>query len=335
MTSRLQDKNPIVRTVCGDIPAQETGLTHCHEHTFILPGRASQIDPDCLLDEFEKTTAELRDFRAAEGRTVVDAQAIGPERAPLLQRQASEASGVNIIAATGFHRAVYYAPDHFVFKESAEQLAQRMISEITEGMAIYNGPEVSERTSVLAGVIKFATDYYAINDHARKVAEAAAIAHKETGAPIITHTERGTCALEQIQLFEELGVSPGALIISHMDRNLDLYLHEDVAAAGAFLVFDGISRVEIHPDSQIIQIMRRLIETGHGTQVLLGMDMGRRSMWRHYGGGPGLTYVATVFLAKLRRAGLTQEPIEMFTMRNPAVALSFHRSCSCEPGAAA
>ena len=115
MTIRPSTKNSFVRTVLGDIPAQEVGFAQCHEHTFILPGMASQLDPDVLLDNLEKTTAELTAFHAIDGRTIVDAQALGQERAPKLQKAASERSGVNIVACTGLHRGMFYAPDHFRF----------------------------------------------------------------------------------------------------------------------------------------------------------------------------------------------------------------------------
>jgi hypothetical protein len=42
------------------------------------------------------------------------------------------------VAATGFHRAIYYEPAHFRFSETAEQLAARMIAEIAEGMLQYS-----------------------------------------------------------------------------------------------------------------------------------------------------------------------------------------------------
>jgi phosphotriesterase-related protein len=325
MSSLPQAKEAFVRTVRGDIIAREVGLAHCHEHTFILPGPTTRLCPDAVLDDLDKTTAELADFYAVDGRTVVDAQAIGEERAPRLQRLASERSGVNIVAATGFQRAVCYPPEHFRFHQSPDQLAQRMIDEIQVGMAIYRGAEVVDQTDVRAGVLKFATDYYRIDDEARKVAEAVAAAHLATGAPILTHTEHGTCALEQIELFERLGVVPSVLLISHLDRNLDLYLHEDVAAAGAYLVYDGISRLEFHSDFQVIQLIRRLLENGYGRQILLGMNMSVRTMWRRYGGGPGITYLANVFLVKLRRAGFTHEMIDMLTTRNPAAALAFRK----------
>ena len=323
-------KDSFVRTVLGDIPAREVGFAQCHEHAFILPGRASEIDPDILLDDLEKTAAELLDFRRIDGRTIVDAQALGQERAPKLQKAASERSGVNVVACTGLHRGMFYPADHFRFRELSDTIAQRFIEEIDSGMAIYRGSKAIERTDIRAGLIKFATDYHTIDDNARLVAEAVAAAHLKTGAPILTHCERGTCGVEQIELFEKLGVHPSSLILSHLDRNLDIYLHEDIADSGAYMVYDGISRVELHTDQEIIQMIRSMLERGYGRQILLSMDMGRRSMWKSYGGGPGLNYLGDVFLVKLRRAGLTAEPIDAFISRNPADALAFRKFMAAE-----
>ncbi len=330
MTICPATKDSFVRTVLGDLPAREVGFAHCHEHTFILPGRAAELNPDILLDDLEKTTAELIEFRANDGRTLVDAQALGQERAPKLQKAAAERSGVNIVACTGLHRGMFYPPDHFRFRESAELLARRFIDEIENGMAIFRGSDVVERTGIRAGLVKYATDYHTIDANARLVAEAVAAAHLATGAPILTHCEKGTCGVEQIETFEKLGVHPSSLILSHLDRNLDFYLHEDIADSGAYMVYDGISRVELHPDQEIIQMIRRMLEQGYGRQILLSMDMGRRSMWKAYGGGPGINYLGNVFLVKLRRAGLTAEPIDAFISRNPADALAFRKFTAVE-----
>jgi phosphotriesterase-related protein len=282
-----------------------------------------RVNHELLLDDLEKTTAELTGFYAAGGRTLVDAQPIGPERAPRWQQEASQRSGVNIVAASGFHRSIYYEPDHFRFHQTAEQLAERMITEITTGMYEYGISGDAHPTEIRAGVLKFASDYHLIDAQAQKVAEAVAAAHQKTGAPILTHTEYGTCGMEQIELFDKLGVQPSALLISHLDRNPDPYLHEDVADAGAYLVYDGVSRVKNGPDSLIVSLIRHLTEAGHCSRILLGMDMAKRSMWRSYGGGPGINYLSEVFLVKLRKAGLGVEQISMFTDYNPARALSF------------
>ncbi|MGW8257421.1 MAG: phosphotriesterase family protein [Thermoguttaceae bacterium] len=325
MPSQPPAKESFVRTVLGEIPALELGFTHCHEHTFILPGRSSEIDPNFLLDDLDKTTAELCLFHAIDGRSLVDSQGISQERAPKLQQEASRRSRVNIIACTGFQRGRYYRPEHFCFRESSESLAARMIEEITEGMSIYQDSQVIEKTDVRAGVIRFASDYHLIDDNAKKVAEAVAAAHLATGAPILSHCQYGTCALEQIELFSKLGVHPSALLLSHLDRNLDFYVHQDVADAGAYMVYDGISRVDYHSDMEIIELMRWMLEEGFSRQILLGMDMQPRSMWKSYGGGPGMDYIGKTFLLKLRRAGLTHEPIEAFTNRNPSEALAFRK----------
>ena len=354
-----QSERTFVRTVRGDIHPEDVGLTHCHEHTFILPGPSCQVNPELLLDDLDKTTAELAEFYAVGGRTVVDAQPIGPERSPRLQRLASERSGVNIVATTGFHRAIYYPAGHFRFHESAEKLAERMVAEVTTGMMEYsdsgevgritnpshvsevgritnpshvgevgrisNPSHVATQTNIRAGLLKMASDYHLIDAQAEKVAEATAIAHHQTGAPIITHTEAGTCALEQIKLFKKLGVPASALLLSHVDRNPDPLLHEEIADAGAYLVYDGISRVRLQPDSTIVSLICRMTESGHARRILLGMDMGRRTMWRSYGGGPGMMYLANTFLRRLRMAGLGNEQVTMFTEYNPAAALAFRK----------
>lgn len=315
-----------IRTVRGDIAREDIGFTHCHEHTFILPGPSARVNPKLLLDDPEKTVAELAEYRASGGRTLVDAQPIGQERAPRLQKAASQRTGVNIIATTGFQRAAYYDADHFRFTESAEALAARLVAEITTGMAEYCGAEATGRTEIRAGLLKFASDYHRIDDQARKVAEAVAIAHAQTGAPILTHTEHGTCGIDQVELFERLGVPASALLISHLDRNPDLFVHEEVADAGAYLIYDSISRIKDRPDSTLVTLISRMAEAGHASRILLGMDMGSRTMWKSYGGGPGLVYLGNVFLRYLRMAGMGNEHLMMFTENNPSAALSFRSS---------
>jgi 5-phospho-D-xylono-1,4-lactonase len=288
----MPEDRRFVRTVRGDIRPEDVGFAHCHEHTFILPGPSSRRNPDLLLDDLEKTTVELSDFYAAGGRTVVDAQPIGNERAPRLQKLASERSGVNIVATSGFHRGIYYDADHFRFREPAEAIARRLIDEVTVGMYEYHGSKVVGETEIRAGLLKFGSDYHVIDRDARKPAEAVAAAHLATGAPIITHTETGTCGVEQVELFSKLGVPASSLLLSHLDRNPDPMLHEEIARTGAYLVYDSVSRIKYRPESTLVGLICRMVEAGHADRILLGMDMGPRSMWRSYGGGPGMSYLA-------------------------------------------
>ncbi|MEE9602950.1 MAG: hypothetical protein V3V75_06580, partial [Thermoguttaceae bacterium] len=226
---------------------------------------------------------------------------------------------------SGFHRSCFYQPDHFRYSEPVDALAERFVAEVTNGMAEYAGAEVTANTDIRAGLLKFATEYDAIDDQARRAAEAVAIAHLRCGAPIITHSERGTCAMEQIAMMQGHGVQPSAMLISHTDRNPDIRLHRDIAATGAYLVYDGISRTKYFPDSTIVDLICGMVEARFGGRILLAMDMGPRTMWKSYGGGPGMSYLARTFLPKLRQAGLSRQQVDTLTTHNPSAALTFRQ----------
>ncbi len=308
-----------IRTVLGDIPPDRLGVTHAHEHTIILPGESSRLNPSLLLDSPEKTTAELLDFKASGGMSVVDAQPIGVERSPRLMQEVSRYSGVNIIACTGFHRPCFYPENHFLRTDSAERLAGRIEREIVSGMI---DDTTGEATDIKAGLIKFTSEYHYVPPLSQKAAEAAAIAQHKTGATILTHTEMGTCGLEQIELAGRYGVKPSRMVLSHLDRNPDPYLHKEIASTGAFLVYDGIARTKYWPDSTILDLLLEMIDSGYDSRIMLAMDAATRTTWTHYGYGPGLTYLLKTFIPRLRQAGATQEEVDLLLLVNPAKALA-------------
>jgi phosphotriesterase-related protein len=162
-----------------------------------------------------------------------------------------------------------------------------------------------------------------MNAATRIAFEAAAIAHKETGAPVLTHTEMGTLAMEQLRLLESLGVAPRHVVLSHMDRNPDLFLHCELARTGVFLEYDGPGRIKYFPESTLIALMRDVFEGGLGSQILLGGDTARRSYWKAYGGGPGLAYMLEHFIPRLQREGMHDEQIQQILVNNPAHAFAF------------
>lgn len=311
-----------MRTVLGDIAPEKLGVTHAHEHTFIMPGKSVEVNPTLLLDSVDRTTEELIRANQAGCQAVIDAQPIGAERNPEYQKIASERSGMHIIATTGFHRPRFYEKSHFRFTDSVETLAGRCVHEIEEGMSLFT-PDGEKVTSIRAGLLKWTSEYHVITADDTKAAEAVAIAHRETNAPIITHTEMGTCGLEQVQLMEKHGVEPECLILSHMDRNPDLFLHTEIVATGAYLVYDGISRTKYWPDTTIVDLIVELFCDGYGDRLMLGMDMGPRSMWTSYGGGPGMAYLMRRFVPRLRHAGLSEDDIRTLLIENPAQAFAF------------
>jgi len=105
--------------------------------------------------------------------------------------------------------------------------------------------------------------------------------------------------------------------LSHMDRNPDFWEHRRIAATGAYLGYDCAGKIKYGPDEIRIEVLKRLVEAGLGSQILLGNDLGRPSYWRHYGGGPGLDFVLEKFVPRLRQEGLGAAVLEDILVHNP------------------
>lgn len=312
-----------VRTVLGDVPADELGIVYAHEHLIIQGGLGVMKNKELLLNRVDYAVAEVRDCMGVGARTFVDYMPLDSGRNPAALVEIAEQTGAHIIAVSGFHKPMYYDDLHWIYHYSVDQIAELLIADCQVGMDrhSYNGPIV-DRLPARAGVLKGASDYNAIAPISKKLFEAVAIAHLQTGVPIATHTEHGTCGMEQIELLAGFGVDPRNVIICHMDRNPDLYLHKELARTGCYLEYDNASRIKYHPDSQGSQLIRGMIEAGFQGQLLLGTDFALRSYWKAYGGGPGMAHLLTSFVPRLRAEGVTAEQLDRLLRHNPAAAYS-------------
>ncbi len=53
-------------------------------------------------------------------------------------------------------------------------------------------------------------------------------------------------------------------------------------------------------------------------QLMMSMDAGRRIYFKAYGGGPGLEYIPTVIIPRLRTMGIEEKTIEKIFIHNPS-----------------
>lgn len=318
------DAPAVVRTVLGDVAAVELGVCYAHEHVIIERSYTTERTPDFLLDSVEAASSELEELRAAGVRAVVDSMPADCGRSVCKLAEVARRTGMHIVCPTGVHLAKYYPHGHWSERLDAEHLADLFEADIERGIDAndYGGPTV-RRTEHRAGVIKVAGGLDRLSSHERKIFEAAAIAHARTSAPILTHTEQGTAALEQIDLLEKWGVPPHHVVLSHTDRRPDFDYHKEIASAGAFVELDSAFRWRPEQGNPTLDLVARLFESGHGDHVLLGMDAARRGYWRSYGGGPGLTFLIRVFVPRLIAAGLRQEDVDRIFIGNPARAFRF------------
>ena len=193
--------NFLIQTVRYCIPSSTLGYCQSHEHLFIADGQSAKLVPSLRIDDFGKTVSELNTYKDFGGVSIVDAQPIGCGRMAEDLYNASVSSGINIIASTGFHKLVFYPQEHWIHTINEAELLYLYKSEIKYGMYINcDNALPSEQISAKAGIIKTASDLSGPTGEYRKLFNAAAKASTATGVPILSHTEAGKGALEQVQI---------------------------------------------------------------------------------------------------------------------------------------
>ncbi|CAM3820560.1 phosphotriesterase [Alicyclobacillus pomorum] len=318
----------VVNTVCGPVAGEELGKTLFHEHIiFGYPG----FDGDVTLGGFDRKAAlqkgiEVVEKAKANGvKTIVDATPNDCGRNPEFLKEISEQTGVNIVCSTGYYYEGEGAPNYFKFRNlvsNAEQeIYEMFIKEITEGIG---------NTGIKAGVIKLASSKNEITDYEKMFFRAGARAQRETGVPIITHTQEGTMGPEQAELLVAEGAEPSRILIGHMDGNTDVGYHIRVLQTGCSVGFDrlGIQGfVGMPMESEKLTVLLGLIAAGYEEQILLSHDtvniwLGRPPVWPEQLAklleNWHITHVFDNVIPQLMEKGVTEEQIDQIMVKNPA-----------------
>ena len=314
-----------IRTVSGDIRPEDAGICYSHEHIIIEESFPTLANPDFLINDVEKVTEELSTLYHAGCRTMIDTMPVNSGRNVRKLAEVSRRSGIQIVAPTGIHLEIYYPPSHWRYAYSDTELAELFIADIREGIDVfdYNGPVV-RRTTHRAGLIKLATGDDRITEHQEKIFRAVAQAHRETGAPVLTHTNAGRLALEQVELFQKLGVDLSHVVISHLDRCQDAAYHRDLLQTGVSVEYDSAFRWKEGDVNHTYDLLEVLLPDFSG-QITLGMDAARNTYWRSYGGKPGLDFLMTTCRRELTNRGLG-DYWEDIMIKNPASIFSFSKN---------
>lgn len=312
-----------VRTVLGDIDPGDLGITYAHEHLVIDGGRPVLMHPDFDLSDVEKMATEVAGAAALGLRAVVDAMPCDAGRNAEKLAEISRRTGVHVVAPTGLHHERYYGPAHWSHRISVEELADLFIADVELGIDAndYAGPVV-RRTPFRAGIIKAAGSEGGLSARDGRVFAAAAIAHVRTGAPILTHAEHGTGALEQVRFLTERGVDPGHIAVSHVDKVIDRGYHRELLQIGAFAEYDGTFRWGERPNGTL-QLIEWMAEDGLIGQIVLGMDAARQGYYAAYGGQPGLTFLLDGFSSLMEERGLDESTRHRLFVINPARLFAF------------
>jgi phosphotriesterase-related protein len=313
-----------INTVLGPVSVDELGVTLMHEHlVFAYLG----WECDALAPPYDREAAAaacVETLREAKGyglKTLVEATATDMGRDVELQKIVSERLGINIVCATGFYTEKFGKPGYFKFRSQmydiVAELCETMVKEITQGIG---------NTGVKAGVIKVGTGHARISSYEEKVLKAAARAQKETGVPIITHTEAGTMGPEQADLLISEGADPRRIVIGHMCGNADLKYHVSVLEKGVNIAFDRLGIDLIFPDKLRKACLMGLIGIGYADRIMLSQDCWAYWLGRSFefseAARPLLanwTYVHVFnnIIPALKEAGVSQEKINNLMVDNP------------------
>jgi len=283
----------IIRTVLGDVPAQEAGITLTHEHLrYAYWG--CDYDHNNLLDVDSvaaKVAQTLRNGMSQNGiRTIVDLTPPELGRHPRLMGEAQRLSGVNIVATTGFygeHNAI--GLPFYWRRKSVEYMEELMVRDITEGMV-----HDSKLTPYKAGCIKVSTGaltsaptpVYAkgtrIGPYEEKAIRAAARAQRRLGVAVNTHTHPvdwtvTNPGIELLDIMEEEGADPGKIVIGHCFILPTLDQLKTLCQRGAMLQIDHIGIPWMHAsadelDEKMVTLITALADLGYLDQMVFSYD---------------------------------------------------------------
>ena len=312
-----------ITTVRGPIDAANLGVTLMHEHVFVLDTEILANYPEEWGDE-EKRIADaigrLNELKANGVDSIVDLTVTGLGRYIPRIQQIAAATEINIIVATGVY-TYNDLPFYFHYRGPGtilggpDPMIEMFVRDLTLGIA---------ETGVRAAMLKCATDAPGVTPGVERVLRAVAQAHRETGAPISTHTHaRRKRGLEQQRIFIEEGVDLTRVVIGHSGDTDDLDYLEELIANGSYLGMDRFGIDTFLPFEQRVETVARLCERGHAHRMVLSQDAACFNHWLPENLVPVMLpnwhylHIHRDVLPALKARGVSDEQIKQMLVENP------------------
>ena len=242
---------------------------------------------DAVLEPAHVRT-ELERFATVGGGVVVDVTTVDEGRDIAELQRLSAKTGVRIVAAA----AASTDPD-----DIADELRSGAIGIVTVGAAA--------------------------RDDERAAAYAAAV---RTGAPVLTDAGVTDPVVLVIDALES-GLRPEQIAVRPIAPSIgDREVLRRLAAAGVYLLFDGLGRIPtvrtLVSDHEIAATIASLVAAEAGDRVLLGAGLTRKHAFTAFG-GHGLPFVSAQFVPYLRMLGLTDAQADRLITTNVHEFLSW------------
>ena len=338
-----------VMTVQGPIAASTLGITLPHEHLFIdsRSQYTEPLDPDksrlgreqlslanagllrrnpyalrdnLLLNDPNLAITELEAFKNLGGKTIVECTSLGLARDALGLKMLARNSGVKIIAGCGYYTRDTHTRE--LADRSIEELAQRMLTDLTQGM---------ENTTIRAGVIGEIGTSWPIHPDELKCLRAAASVQRQTRVALYVHCAPwGKGGVQAAQLLLKEGVPAIKIVICHSDVDLDHAYIQQLLTLGVYVEFDNFGKeyyIDL-PDRSFaggifardpdrVRVLKQLILAGYIRQLLITNDICLKSLLHAYGGW-GYDHILAHIVPMLREVHISDESINALLIGNPA-----------------
>ncbi len=341
-----------VLTVLGPIEPAKVGVTLTHEHLFIdfrgvfqEPDTAtgkklsrekitienlgwvrynwnSSLDNLQVIDE-DITIREAGEFFRAGGSTIVDVTTIGLSRDPLALARVSRATGLNVVMGAGYYVGLTHSD--WLKNARVDDVAESIIRDIETG---------PDGTGVRAGIIGEIGCSWPWAESEKKSLQAAVIAQKETGAPLLIHPGRNERApIELLNAVAEWGGDLSRTVMGHIERTVyDRGMLKELAQSGAYVNFDLFGHESSYypfaadtympADHERIEMVSYVMGLGKLDRVLLAHDICSKHRLKAYG-GHGWDHLVARVVPRMRKLGFTEEQLRMVLVDNPTRMLTF------------
>jgi phosphotriesterase-related protein len=251
------------------------------------PGPDIMRDVNLMAEEVSKT-------KSAGVACIVDAGHPDMGRDIDFIRQVSMKSGMPIVAGGGYYSQPFYPKE--ISTMSEEQITKALIKQADDNTM---------------GVFGEIGSWDEITADERKVFRAVGKAHIATNLSIFTHTGiPGKSALEQLDILEDAGVKPDRVVIGHLGNLVDpmVYVHKAICRRGAYVGFDR----QGNNDAPQIPLVMMLLDAGFADHLMFSADA-----------SSGYAKTLTVFVPKLKAAGVSDQVLHHIMVDNPRRFLAF------------
>jgi phosphotriesterase-related protein len=263
----------------------------------------------------------IEELKAAGFRSMIDPCPNDLGRDVEFIAEVASRARFNIICATGLYKEAEGGVAYWHMRSNSGSqvgaMAELFERELSEGVG---------RTGIRPGIIKLATGPDRMSEYERGIFEAAARAAVATGAPITTHTDKGTVGDVQQKLLVAAGVAARRIVIGHSCGTSDHAYHLGLARGGSYLGFDRFGLDLLYPDAERTKSLLALLVAGAGDRVVVshdsvwcwrGQPFGSAEAQRQFAESHTPLHFTRKIVPALREGGASEAQIRALTLDNP------------------